>query len=380
MARTAEQLAQFQARLLEKHPELAQAEPVPLSACFHAWGAVSEFIESCWEETYAGEARIVFSPAYLQFAFGDLRDQSAGVAVRHEGAPVSLVLGTEICYDTAHDGRRLRGMIATGLSTLPGFRGRGFGQLNYVAQAERQLALGHDFAFAWFDADRHAPGTSHHTYTGPNTRAEFAYHCPIYAKAIDIQTLWWLGMMRRRDRWAAKLVLRFFPLRQALHSRFSLHTFTGDDAPGCVAFIAARHRSTLRRIVSPEEFARRYGYQQERITGRAWLLMAGDDLVGLAYGYTNPLVAGAAYFALDGLLFTRRVGYGMRRRFMAAVEHRCRHELGCCAVLAPPTVYAGSLGVLGYVPLARHTLGAHTFNDATGLTEAHLRTLLLELR
>jgi hypothetical protein len=380
MTKTKQHLERIKAHLLHKHPELAHAATVPLNAAFDSWAGVSAFIEACWASEYRDEARIIFLPEYLAFAFGPWGNQPTSVAVVADGQPVSILLGADIAFESTDGCRRLKAMIVTGLSTKPECRGRGYGQWNYVAQSFVALEEGHDFAVAWLDSGHNRPGSSHATYGRKDTRTEFTHECRIMAKALDVGTLWGLGLLRRRERWAALGIARCFPPEERLPSGVTMRPLEPADAPECIRFMRDVQSGPWRRVFTPEEFSRRYLFEEGAITARAWLLLQRGKLLGFAYGYTNPIRDEARYFALDGLLHAPGQGYRLRRRFLAAVETRCLRELGCSAVVAAPTACDVALLPMGYAPLAKHILGAQTFHEDTGLNDKTLGQLLLEIR
>ena len=280
LSKAAKLLGPLRTRLHRKHPELAAAEFKPLCESFRSWHEVSAFIESCWKDDYWGEARIVFSPEYLHFAFGSLTRQDVGGALHFNGKPVSLLLEKDMAFTLPASDRLLRALIVTGLSTLPGFRGRGFSQLGYLIQAQHAVDSGCALGLGWLDANHNAPGASHSTYGHQDERTEYTYHCHILAKALDMKALKRAGLLRRRERWGAKIVNRIFPARERVHRGSDVSAFQRTDAEACAAFIRAESPGTMKRVLSPTELARLYLFEEGHIRGRAWMLRQGGRNCG----------------------------------------------------------------------------------------------------
>ena len=77
MIRTGEDLQRQKEALFRKHPDLGELRTVTVPEAGWDHRRTSDFIESCWRDYYgAEEARVVFSPEFLEWQFPELDRKS----------------------------------------------------------------------------------------------------------------------------------------------------------------------------------------------------------------------------------------------------------------------------------------------------------------
>jgi hypothetical protein len=104
------------------------------------------------------------------------------------------------------------------------------------------------------------------------------------------------------------------------------------------------------------------------------------QVVGLAWGYVNPVSEADAYWAMDGAVFHAGLPATRRAACLSAVEGHMRDELGCFAIMVPGSVCHEPLDRLGYIAVRRYHVGAVAYQELPGLTRENVGGAFLELR
>jgi hypothetical protein len=368
MMRSKEDISRQLERLKEKNPRLndvvvGRLSDIPLDE-------VSGFIEANWTRYYRDEARISFSPEFLRFN----RVTDASRVLILDGK----LVGTFLAIDAAYASERgsASGSYLTGLTTSEEHRGERLSQLAVLSVEHAIASRGDDFCIFWLD-NRHAQqGSSFQTYRTRSKRTEWETLQTLHGKALDYATTVQLAKPAIIQRIAMRGIQTLFPSRvDAEPKGMDVVDFDPAMTAACLDFINSG--DGMRRVYTTEELEQKLTFEEDPITAISSVLLRGDTVHGILYGFTNPVTEGVSYFQMDGALIDPTVSWSQKRAFFSAFEGRLL-EHGCASSVVPGSVTRERMATLGYTPLMKQHIGANFYTDR--VQGADLQHTLFELR
>ena len=381
MIRTREYLQAHREALFGKHPELRDLRIVTVQEAGWDHRRLSAFVESCWRSYYrASEARLVFSPEFLEWQLPELQ----GIcALDREGRPAGCLMGfPRTCRRRGGAGEE-RFSVGSCLSILPEMRGRGIAQFLVLAFQERDVEQGLSFGCCYLDPRKRAAGSSFGLWGGRRSRGHSLLRIPLLAKTFDWRKARRYGPLNLLETAVARGAQALFPSRrgQAFPGGRRVEEGTATHLPAARELLdAADGALPCRRVYGDEALARMIAFRKQSFHALSYLFTDGEGRAdGFLFGYRFPLGAGDCAYFVDGVIFRPGLPGGLKRAFLSECEGRLRDREGCVGVTLLATAARENLLQYGYIPYSSQVLGMDPY-AAIDLSPGLLRDLRIELR
>jgi len=360
------------ARLLRRAPALAELRWHTHTIANAPLDEVGTLMHSAWQRAYGNRIRIAFSPELLQYAAACSADPGMITLVEDRNGVCGAVVGLPTDWDLGAPHGPVT--LSTGLCVATRREGSSLVELLLSKHTLNLMEAGHAFSFHWRatsspEAETSGKGLMH-------------VRCiPLYAKPLNCATAarlgnlsWWRGLGLR---WIAQRHRSGLPLPLGL----SMDLFTERHADECAAFLMAHQpQNGIRRRFTPALLARRCLFDKGSIRAQGFVFHEAQQVVGMAWGYVNPVSGGEAYWAMDGAVFHSELPAPRRTACLSAVEGYARDTLECFAIMTPGSVCREPLDQLGYFVVRRYHVGAVAYKEVPELTRENVGGVFLELR
>ncbi len=352
-----DEIAESIRRNEEKHPELKEVK-FRESKGWEDIEGLSKLIEKVWSNYYKGESRIVFSPEYINYEFGeDLQVISA----ENEDNLLGVSIGKEI--EVIVKGKPSKGFVATGLSVKEDWKKKGIGKAIHFNQQKHKEENNYNFISYWFDLRKTSQGSSAKLF--PDTM--FNYKIPYYFKVVDLK-----GAKENENLSGLKAIGA--ELSYLLNSRGKEKRRTiiqpnrPNDAESVCDIISEYSKDKeVHFVFKPEDLRRKIQYSIENPNEAVHCTFESiEKTVGAAGGFKHQNESkdkGILY--LDYLFFNPKEGNP--EKGLKEIEQYAK-EIGCYGILVPESstnLSKFSLIRRGYFPLGSQLLGIEPLNEET---------------
>ncbi len=360
------------ARLLRRVPSLSE-----LRWHFHTLSNaplddVGTLMHSAWQRAYGNRIRIAFTPELLRYAAACSDEPGVVTLVEDRNGVCGAVVGLPMEWDTgsAHGPATL----STGLCVATRREGSVLVELLMARHGLHLMDTGHGFSFHW-------RATSSKNPESGGSGLLHVRSIPLHAKPLDCATAARLGNL---PFWRG-LALHWLTLRHRsglpLPSGLSMNPFTEGDADECAAFLMAHQpENGIRRRFSPAQIGRRCLFNAGGIRATGLVFREARQVIGMAWGYVNPVSDEERYWAMDGAVFHGELPAPHRAACLSAAEGYARDALDCFAIMTPGSVCREPLERLGYITVRRYHVGAVAYQEVPALTRENVGGAFLELR
>lgn len=366
-------------KVYNKHPDLHDVEVVPLKSSNITLNELSDFIEKCWNYDYGNEARITFTPEFIEYNIPKINDDfSCGIAKKDgelAGAYLSFPTKQRIGEEP------ITSYIGTGLSTQPKYRGQGLSQLLWLKAIEFYLSSESPISYAWLDVRHNWEGTSYKIFGKDKEKVHLNKLVNFYAKSFEYDTAVEVGKLGKVEKMGIKLTSGLFPTKYEEPTGYEISPVEPKDSELIKYFIDEyQSKGELKREISPDGLVHRLGFSKNGFSSFAYGLQSRGNIYGLIFGFTNPVGNQAKFLQVDGMLFHPDVKYKDKKKFISSCEQIARDEFGCFSSVIPGSVTNDGLIRYGYVPVAKQALCAVSYTGDVALTGNRMYNLFMELR
>ena len=360
------------ARLLRRTPSLSELRWRVHRLADAPLNEVCALIQDAWQRAYGNRIRIAFTPELLRYAAACSDEPGVVTTVEDSDGLCGVMLGLPLDLETGHG--HGPATLSTGLCVAARHEGSSLVELLLTKHGLHLIEAGHGFNFHW-----RATAT-----TGQEREGKGIMHArriPFYAKALRCATAARLGNLP----WWQGMGLHWLALRhragRVLPVGLSMNLFAPNDARECAAFLTEQQPPNgIRRRFSPAPLVRRCTFHEGGIRGTGMVFREMGRVVGMTWGYVNPVSDTDAYWALDGAVFHAGLPASRRAACLSTMEGHARDVLGCFAVLTPGSVCREPLDRLGYIAVRRYHVGAVAYQEVPALTRENVGGAFLELR
>jgi hypothetical protein len=359
-------------RLLRQTPSLAELRWRAHTLSDAPLEDVCALIQDAWQRVYGNRIRIAFTPALLRYAAACSEEPGVVTTVEDGEGLCGVMLGLPMEWETGADHGPIT--LSTGLCMAARHEGGHLVELLLAKHGLNLIEAGHAFNFHWraTASDREETG---------GKGLMHVRRIPLYAKPLRCATAARLGNL---PLWKG-MGLRWLALRhrsgRALPASLSMNLFAPEDAHECAAFLTAQQPPNgIRRRFSPAPLTRRCTFDEDGIRAAGLVFREAGRIVGMTWGYVNPVSDTDAYWALDGSVFHTELSAARRAACLSAMEGHARDALGCFAVMTPGSVCGEPLDRLGYIAVRHYHVGAVAYQEVPALTRENIGGAFLELR
>lgn len=381
MIRTRDYLHRQTEALLRTHSDLGELRVVTVQEAGWDHQQTSDFVESCWRDYYgAEEARVVFSPEFLEWQLPELRGMCA---LDRGGRPAGCLITFPRSYRMNGRTDVERFTLGSCLSVLPDLRGRGIAQLLVLAVQELDLDSGSSFSCCYIDRRKDGSGSSYRMWGTSRSRAYSLSRISLLAKAFDWRKAREYGRLNSVAAAVVRGAQRLFPSRQGRAFPDGRRVQEGgrEHLPAVRDLLAAADQPLpVRRVYGNEELTRMIAFRKNAFRALSYVLLDGEGRAdGFFCGYRLPVGAHDWACFADGIVFRPGLPAPVKRAFLSECEGRLRDREGCVGITLLSTAAPENLLQYGYVPYDSQILGMDLY-VGTGLTPRNLRGLRIELR
>ncbi|MFO7884378.1 MAG: hypothetical protein R6U68_06120 [Desulfobacteraceae bacterium] len=365
MGITWKDICEYRKKLIAKHPSLNNLIIKSLQDSSISSKDLAGFIESVWSKDYQNEARLVFTPEFLEYNEPELDMDCSLVAIENH-----TLTGCFLSYTKkySYQGTAIQTAHNTGLTVardngavkdLTGGqkRGRGTGQLLWIEQMRMAFEKGYDATTYWLDTRHDKPGDSSRIFGNNKVTAQESRQIPIMAKSFSLDRSCRYGNLNFLEKTGIRVVNAVFagnPKNQSIEA--------DQDYRSAAAFL-----ESLEDICTPvpgqDLLRNKARYCSGSLKSLLMNFKQDSKTIGIMYGFTIPVNEWDNYFQVDGFFFKPGLDWKTKREMILLAEKTIIERYGSFSCLIPANCTNEKLWKHGYVPAESQNLIINSLKD-----------------